>query len=66
MFGAGYVEVMHASDRSALLRLAALTRLTLETAEEVNGDIADEAVLAELRELDDRVTVALRELVDHS
>ena len=57
---------MDAPDRSELLRLAAVTDLLLDLAERVNGDIVDEAILAELHELRDRAELALRQLAQHS
>jgi hypothetical protein len=47
-------------DRQALIRLAAVTELLLKIAEEIDGEIADEAILAELHELRDRTDSALR------
>jgi hypothetical protein len=48
------------SDRQALIRLAAATEVLLSLAEQVDGEIADEAILAELYELRDRAHSALR------
>ena len=45
--------------RSDLLRLTAATEVVLALAERVDGDIADEAIIAELRELLDRSRRAL-------
>jgi len=42
-----------------LLRLAAATEVVLALAEQVDGGIADEAILAELHELLDRANRAL-------
>ena len=50
------------SDRGELLRLAAATELLLSVAERVDGEIADEAILAELYELRDRAYSALHDL----
>ena len=47
-------------DYLALIRLVGATELLLTLAEQVNGEIADEAILAELYELRDRATDALR------
>jgi hypothetical protein len=47
-------------DRADLIRLAAASELLLAIAERVDGDIADEAILAELHELHDRAVAALR------
>jgi hypothetical protein len=49
-------------DYLALIRLVGATELLLTLAEEVDGEIADEAILAELHELRDRAESALREL----
>jgi hypothetical protein len=49
-------------DRQALIRLAAATDLLLTLAEQVDGEIADEAIVAELYELHDRAHDALRSL----
>jgi len=49
-------------DRQALIHLAAATDLLLTLAEQVDGEIADEAILAELYELRDRAYSALRRL----
>jgi hypothetical protein len=46
-------------DRQLLIRLAAVTDLLLSIAEQVDGEIADEAILAELNELRDRAHSAL-------
>jgi hypothetical protein len=48
-------------DRTDLIRLAAVTEIVIAVAERVDGEIADEAVLAELHELHDRALSALRE-----
>lgn len=50
------------ADRQAVIRLAAATEVLLTIAEQVDGEIADEATLAELRELRDRAHSALRTL----
>jgi hypothetical protein len=52
----------NAFDRSDLIRLAAATEVLLAVAERVNGEIADEAILAELYELRERAHDALRQL----
>ena len=44
----------------ALIRLVGATELLLSLAEQVDGEIADEAILAELYELRDRASSALR------
>ena len=49
-------------DYLALVRLVGATELLLTLAEQVNGEIADEAILAELYELRDRAYFALRSL----
>ena len=49
-------------DELALIRLVGATELLLKLAEQVNGEIADEAILAELYELRDRADSALRQL----
>ena len=46
-------------DVGELLRLTAATEVVLALAERVDGDIADEAIVAELRELLDRASRAL-------
>jgi hypothetical protein len=47
-------------DYLALIRLVGATELLLTLAEEVDGEIADEAILAELYELRERAHSALR------
>lgn len=54
-----------AYDRGELIRLTAATELLLTIAERVNGDIVDEAILAELHELRDRAYSALGRLSEH-
>lgn len=49
-------------DRAELIRLAAASEVLLEIAERVDGEIADEAILAELRDLRDRAVSALDHL----
>jgi hypothetical protein len=49
-------------DYLALVRLVGATELLLSIAEQVNGEIVDEAILAELHELRDRADSALRQL----
>jgi hypothetical protein len=49
-------------DYMALVRLVGATDLLITLAEQVNGEIADEAILAELYELRDRANSALRSL----
>lgn len=49
-----------AVDRADLVRLLAVTEVLLSTAERVDGDIVDEALLADLHELRDRAEAALR------
>jgi hypothetical protein len=46
-------------DVGDLLRLAAAAEVVLALAERVDGDVADEAILAELHELVDRANRAL-------
>lgn len=48
-----------------LIRLAAATDVLLNIAERVDGEIVDEAILAELHELRDRACSALRRLSEH-
>lgn len=52
-------------DRAELVRLAAATEVLLTVAESVDGEIADEAILADLYELRDRAQSALRRLSQH-
>jgi hypothetical protein len=54
-----------AYDRGDLTRLTAATELLLTIAERVDGDIVDEAILAELHELRDRAYSALGRLSEH-
>jgi hypothetical protein len=49
-----------APDYLALIRLVGATELLLTLAEQVNGEIADEAILAELHELRERAYSALQ------
>lgn len=49
-------------DPGDLIRLVAATEVLLAIAERIDGDIADEAILAELHELHDRSRQALRRL----
>jgi hypothetical protein len=49
-------------ERSDLIRLAAATEVLLAVADRLNGEIADEAILAELYELRDRAHSALARL----
>ena len=49
-------------DRGELIRLAAATELLLSVAERVDGEIADEVILADLYELRDRADSALQRL----
>ena len=53
-------------DRPDLLRLAAATEVLLSVAERVDGEIADETILAELYELRDRAYSALHRLSERS
>jgi hypothetical protein len=46
-------------DYLALIRLVGATELLLTLAEQIDGEIADEAILAELYELRDRAYSAL-------
>lgn len=58
-----YPEVVGGDpERGDLVRLAAATEVLLSIAERVDGEIADEAVLADLYELRDRAYSALRDL----
>jgi hypothetical protein len=47
-----------------LIRLLAATEIALALAERVDGDVADEAIIAELHELHDRARRALRSLTE--
>ena len=47
-------------ERADLIRLVAVTGVLLNVAERVNGEIVDEALLADLYELRDRAESALR------
>lgn len=47
-------------DRADLIRLVAASEVLLAIAERVDGEIADEAILAELHELHERAVSALR------
>jgi hypothetical protein len=47
-------------DYLALMRLVGATELLLTLAEQIDGEIADEAIVAELYELRDRAYSALR------
>jgi hypothetical protein len=60
--GAGYARHVQREqpDRGELVRLVATTELLLSVAERVDGEIADEAILADLYELRDRAHSALR------
>ena len=49
-------------DRGELVRLAAATELLLSVAERVDGEIADETILADLYELRERTHSALHRL----
>jgi hypothetical protein len=49
-----------------LIRLVAATEIVLALAERVDGDIADEAIIAELHELHDRGRQALRRLAERN
>jgi hypothetical protein len=50
------------ADYLALIRLVGATELLLTLAEQVDGEIADEAILVELHELRDRAYAALPQL----
>jgi hypothetical protein len=52
-------------DYLALVRLVGATELLLTLAEQVDGEIADEAILSELYELRDRAHAALELLSEH-
>lgn len=52
-------------ERGDLIRLAAAAELLLSIAERVDGDLVDEAILAELHELRDRAHSALTGLSEH-
>jgi hypothetical protein len=49
-------------ERGDLIRLAAATEVLLSVAERVDGELVDEALLADLYELRDRAHTALRRL----
>jgi hypothetical protein len=49
-----------------LIRLVAATEIVLTLAERIDGEIADEAILAELHELHDRACHALRRLAERA
>jgi hypothetical protein len=49
-------------DRNEVIRLAAATEVLLTIAERVDGEVVDEAILAELHELHDRAKSALHRL----
>jgi hypothetical protein len=49
-------------NRSDLIQLAAATEILLAVAERIDGEIVDEALLADLYELRDRAHDALRHL----
>lgn len=51
-----------APESGELIRLVAATEIVLDLAERVDGDVADEAIIAELHELHDRARRALRSL----
>jgi hypothetical protein len=52
-------------ERGELIRLAAVVEVLLPIAERVDGEIVDEAILAELYELRERAQSALRQLSEH-
>jgi hypothetical protein len=52
-------------ERGDLMRLAAASEVLLSIAEQVDGEIVDEAVLADLYELRDRAYAALERLSGH-
>jgi hypothetical protein len=52
-------------DRRDLVRLAAANEVLIAAAERVDGEIVDEAMLAELYELRDRARAALLRLAEH-
>jgi hypothetical protein len=47
-----------------LIRLVAATEIVLALAERIDGEITDEAILAELHELHDRACLALRRVAE--
>jgi hypothetical protein len=49
-----------AVERADLVRLLAATHVLLAVAERIDGDLVDEALLADLHELRDRAESALR------
>ena len=52
-------------DEHDLLRLIGAIELLLSVAERVDGEIADETILADLYELRERAYSALRSLTEH-
>ena len=52
-------------ERGELIRLAAVVEVLIPIAERVDGEIVDEAILAELYELRERAQSALRHLSEH-
>src|SRR6059036_1569121 len=51
-------------DRAVLVRLVAATEVLLSVAERVDGEFADETILADLHELRDRAYTALLQLTE--
>ena len=51
-------------DRADLVRLVAATEVLLSVAERVDGEFADETILADLHELRDRAYTALLQLTE--
>lgn len=52
-------------ERGDLVRLAAAAEVLLSIAERVDGELVDEAFVADLYELRDRVYTALQRLSEH-
>jgi hypothetical protein len=52
-------------ERGELIRLVAVVEVLIPIAERVDGEIADEAILAELYELRERAQSAVRHLSEH-
>jgi hypothetical protein len=52
-------------ERSDLIRLTAIIELLVTTAERVDGELVDEALIADLYELRDRAHMTLQHLGGH-
>jgi hypothetical protein len=53
-----------AFDRADLVRLLAVTEVLLDVAQRVDGELVDEALMADLHELRDRAESELRRLTE--